>query len=97
MDNARIHKTQEIRNMVDNSDCTLKFLPPYSPMLNPIEKTFSKIKFHARSLLSDITTEHNIVSVIEESVAQINQNDCANYVMDMIMTIPKAVSGQILH
>ena len=29
MHNARIHKTLEIRNMVDN---TLKFLPPYSPI-----------------------------------------------------------------
>ncbi len=27
---------------------TLKYLPPYSPDLNPIEQTFSKLKAHLR-------------------------------------------------
>lgn len=96
MDNARIHKRQDIQDIVQNSGCYLKFLPPYSPMLNPIEKAFSKIKSYARSILSS-NTDHNIVDVIDRSVEQLNQNDCSNYVMDMVLLIPQAANGQALH
>lgn len=65
-------------------------------MLNPIEKAFSKIKSYARSILSS-NTDHNIVDVIDRSVEQLNQNDCSNYVMDMVLLIPQAANGQALH
>lgn len=37
MDNAAIHKSLEIRKVIEKSGCKLVYLPPYSPDLNPIE------------------------------------------------------------
>lgn len=96
MDNARIHKTHEVRDVVRSTNLTIKYLPPYSPMLNPIEKCFSKIKTHTRQVLGD-NRYHNLVEVIKESVAVVTPNDCANYVMDMVLTIPNAAAGELLH
>lgn len=38
MDNAAIHKTPEVLKAVRDSGHYALFLPPYSPMLNPIEE-----------------------------------------------------------
>lgn len=41
MDNCRIHKSEALRQAVENAGCILVFLPPYSPDFNPIEESFS--------------------------------------------------------
>ena len=38
MDNAAFHKLEKTRFLIENAGCSLLFLPPYSPDLNPIEK-----------------------------------------------------------
>ncbi|TMP44016.1 hypothetical protein CWB96_22140 [Pseudoalteromonas citrea] len=35
MDNASFHKREEMLGAIDKYGCTLEFLPPYSPDLNP--------------------------------------------------------------
>ncbi|RXW12687.1 hypothetical protein EST38_g13170 [Candolleomyces aberdarensis] len=49
MDNASIHKSQELREMIEGRGMRLLFLPPYSPDLNPIEEAFSSIKAWIRA------------------------------------------------
>lgn len=44
MDNARIHKGKETRELIERAGHILLFLPPYSPDLNPIEKRFASLK-----------------------------------------------------
>jgi len=44
MDNASIHKSQELSDMCIAAGVQLLFLPPYSPDLNPIEQSFSTLK-----------------------------------------------------
>nr|GAT47063.1 transposase [Mycena chlorophos] len=44
LDNARIHHSQEIRDLVASYGCRIEYLPPYSPHLNPIEQAWSVIK-----------------------------------------------------
>lgn len=36
MDNARVHKTQEVSEAVASVGLKPVYLPPYSPQLNPI-------------------------------------------------------------
>lgn len=55
------------------------------------------MKAHARQVLSEHNVEHVITDVIEESAAVITQNDCSNYVTDMVLLIPSAANGQPLH
>lgn len=44
MDNAKIHKGSFNIEKFKKKGVEIKYLPPYSPDLNPIEKMWSKIK-----------------------------------------------------
>ena len=44
MDNLSSHKRVSVRERIEAAGATLRFLQPYSPEFNPIEKAFSKLK-----------------------------------------------------
>ena len=48
-DNLGAHKTEAVREAVRKTGAELKFLPPYSPDLSPIEMAWSKVKEWLRS------------------------------------------------
>jgi transposase len=50
LDNAKIHKTLLVRELIEKAGCRLLYLPPYSPDFNPIEKLWSALKRNLRSL-----------------------------------------------
>jgi transposase len=49
MDNLACHKRPRVRAAIEAAGCELRYLPPYSPDLNPIEKAFSKLKAKLRA------------------------------------------------
>ena len=48
MDNHRAHKQEFDAKLLRRHQITVKYLPPYSPDLNPIENMWSKIKAELR-------------------------------------------------
>jgi len=48
MDNLQPHKNATVRELIEAAGAELRFLPPYSPELNPIEQAFAKLKAHLR-------------------------------------------------
>ena len=44
LDNLSSHKSPAVRTAIERVGATLRFLPPYSPDLNPIEQVFAKLK-----------------------------------------------------
>ena len=48
MDNCRIHLRPAIRETIEKARATLRYLPKYSPDLNPIEMPYSKFKTFLR-------------------------------------------------
>ncbi len=48
MDNLNVHKGQRVRAVIEEHDCTLLYLPAYSPDLAPIEGMFSKVRTAVR-------------------------------------------------
>lgn len=48
MDNLPAHKRDEAVELIAAAGAELRFLPPYSPDLNPIEQAFAKLKAHLR-------------------------------------------------
>lgn len=44
MDNLAAHKTTAVRALLDASGFTYRYLPSYSPDLNPIEPAWAKVK-----------------------------------------------------
>jgi len=48
MDNVSVHKVSGVREAIEARGAALRYLPPYSPDLNPIEKFFAKLKSNLR-------------------------------------------------
>ena len=48
LDNLSSHKSVAVREAIERVGATLRFLPPYSPDLNPIEQVFAKLKAFLR-------------------------------------------------
>ena len=49
MDNLPAHKAQLVREALDRAGLAHRYLPPYSPDLNPIEQAWSKLKTGLRT------------------------------------------------
>jgi transposase len=49
LDNLAMHKQPEVRAAILGAGAHLRFLPPYSPDLNPIELAFAKLKAFIRA------------------------------------------------
>lgn len=77
MDDLGSHEGAAVRNLIRAAGAKLRFLPPYSPDLNPIEQAFSKIKHWMRQAQKRTVTDtwrHT-----GELVATIKSDECANY------------------
>ena len=48
MDNASFHKSTTTKTLIESKGCTLKYLPTYSPDLNPIEPQWAILKARLR-------------------------------------------------
>ena len=55
MDNINFHKYDEIRRVIEEAGCRIKYLPKYSPDLNPIEKYWAFVKDKIRKLYKEET------------------------------------------
>ena len=49
MDNLPAHKAEAVRDALDRAGLGHRYLPPYSPDLNPIEQAWSKLKARLRA------------------------------------------------
>lgn len=73
LDNLNVHRNPEARAAIQTAGCHVRFLPAYSPDLNPIELAFAKLKTHLRGVASrDYET---LVIAIGEGFDRINPAD----------------------
>ena len=49
MDNLSAHKVEGVRELIRSTGARLRYLPPYSPDLNPIEMCWAQLKQHLRA------------------------------------------------
>jgi transposase len=92
MDNASIHKANVLREFFSNESLNVKFISPYSYMLNPIEFSFSKIKSVVKRILTNSSEEINIVDVIYRAVSEITSNDLEGYYRLIRINCTKAIA-----
>ena len=56
MDNATFHKSELTKNLIEQANCKLVFLPAYSPDLNPIEKFWANLKAKIKRIIKNFST-----------------------------------------
>ncbi len=76
MDNLSSHKRVRIRELIEKQQAELRYLPPYSPDLNPIEMVFSKIKQLLRTL--GARTRNLLWSSMQTVLSEITASDTLN-------------------
>jgi transposase len=94
MDNVRFHKTDEIKRLIENSGFEYKYLPPYSPFLNPIENMFSKWKEHIKR--GNPNNEPELMNLIENGSTLISEQDLNGYFRNMMSYIPRCLEREII-
>ena len=78
LDNLSSHKVTGVREAIEAAGAELRFLPPYSPDLNPIEQLFAKLKALLRK------TAARTVAALWTAIGQLVQcftpAECQNYI-----------------
>ncbi len=77
MDNLSSHKGPKVRAMIEAAGASLRYLPPYSPDFNPIEKAFAKLKALLRKAAE--RTVEGLWSAIGRCVDLFSPGECQNY------------------
>jgi len=77
LDNLGSHKVRGVREAIEACGATLRYLPPYSPDLNPIEQAFSKLKRHLRTAAA--RTVHGLWAAIAHALDQFTPDHCVNF------------------
>jgi transposase len=77
MDNLPAHKVAGVRDIIEATGAELRYLPAYSPDLNPIEMAFAKLKAHLRK-----AEERSISALwnrIGSTLDEFSQTECQNF------------------
>ena len=77
MDNCRIHIGPRIREVIEKAGATVRYLPAYSPDLNPIETCYSKFKEFLRKVAA--RTVPGLDRAIRSFIPQLSPQECANH------------------
>ena len=77
MDNVNFHCSSEVEKAIEQAGCTLVFLPPYSPELNPIENMWSKIKAYLKSKMPKTLSDYHVA--LNEAFNEVTDDDCEGW------------------
>ena len=77
MDNVRTHKISGVREAIEAAGATQRFLPAYSPGLNPIESLYAKVKSDLRK--GAARTVDALSRLVGRRLKAIAPSECANY------------------
>ena len=77
MDNLPAHKGPRVEELIKAVGAELRYLPPYSPDMNPIEKAFSKLKAYLRKIAE--RTVAGLMRALETCAEFFKPAECVNY------------------
>lgn len=77
MDNLAPHKTPSVQALIEAAGATVRWLPAYSPDLNPIEKMWSKVKEFLRS--AKARSSDALQAAIAHALESITPDDAAHW------------------
>ena len=77
LDNLRAHKNEQTIALIEQTGARVKFLPAYSPDLNPIEMMWSKVKALLRA--TEARTLETLQDAINQALASVTAQDARNW------------------
>ena len=77
MDNLSSHKRAAVKQAIKAAGAEVRFLPPYSPDLNPIEMLFAKFKARLRRLRE--RTLEGLWNALGTISAEVTNDECINF------------------
>lgn len=77
MDNLSPHKNQETLELIESVGASVRFLPAYSPDLNPIEKMWSKVKQSLRS--QEARNHDDLITAIARAIQSVTSSDARSW------------------
>ena len=77
MDNLSSHKVAGVKAAIEKAGARLRYLPPYSPDLNPIEQFFAKLKALLRKAAA--RTLEALIDAIAGALTKFKPHECENY------------------
>jgi transposase len=77
LDNLSSHKVVGVREAIEATGASLRFLPAYSPDLDPIEQVFAKLKAWLRKVAK--RTMKSLWEAIGDALGLFPPSECANY------------------
>jgi transposase len=77
MDNLASHKVAGVKKAIERAGATLRYLPAYSPDLNPIEQAFAKLKAALRKAAA--RTFETLIEAITNALTSFTSQECTNY------------------
>ena len=80
MDNLPAHKGARVEQLIKSAGAELRYLPPYSPDLNPIEQAFSKLKTLLRK--ENARGPEEVERSIGELLSRLTPTECRNFFND---------------
>ena len=63
--------------LIEERDCELVYLPPYSPDLNPIEEAFAKLKHLIRE--TGARTKEGLIEAMGRALAAVSARDVRGF------------------
>ena len=76
-DNLGAHRDAEAQKLIEARGAQLRFLPPYSPDLNPIEAMWSKVKASLRA--AKARTSESLLLAIQEALNSVSASDAQGF------------------
>ena len=77
MDRLPAHRKGRVRELIEQRGAELRFLPSYSPDLNPIEEAFSKIKGVLRKAAA--RTKEALIEAIAQALSAVTPRDAKGW------------------
>ena len=77
MDNLPAHEGPRVEQLIKAAGAELRYLPAYSPDMNPIEKAFSKLKAFLRKIAE--RTVAGLLRALQTCAEIFKPSECTNY------------------
>lgn len=94
MDNARFHKTAQVKQAFAESGHQPVFLPPYSPFLNAAEWLFAYVK--PRLSKEEYKNTNSLFAAIRTSAATVTPGKVMAWIREVNRNLHRSMNGEIL-